>query len=102
MSSFRCFLPRPSDQRMFRELTLSHHARTGASAFGPDPFASGGGFRPLYNGADSVILRDEPHLLVVNLVRSNGSPVLTRHYIVEILPQPDLIFAKKHSVTPRR
>ena len=34
---YRSFPPRPSDQRIFSELTLSHHAPTAASAFVPTP-----------------------------------------------------------------
>ena len=90
------FPPRPSDQRVFGELTLSDHAPTGASAFVPDPLASGGSFHLRYDGADGVTWSDEPQLLAVNLVRSNGLPALTGHYLVEMLPQPDLLLAQKH------
>ena len=94
--SYRSFPPRPSDQRVFGELTLSRHAPTGASAFVPDPLAPGGGFHLRYDGADGVTLSDEPQLLAVNLVRSNGLPALTGHYLAEMLPQPDLLFAEEY------
>lgn len=42
--SYRSFPPRPPDNRFFGELTLSHHAATGLSAYAIDPIASGGGF----------------------------------------------------------
>ena len=42
---------------------------------------------------------DEPQLLEVNLVRSNGSPALTGHHIVDILPQPDISSRQKHFVS---
>ena len=41
-------------------------------------------------------MSDEPQLLAVNLVRSNGSPALTGHYFVDILPQPDIRSGQKH------
>ena len=44
----------------------------------------------------------EPQLLVVNLLRSNGSPALTGYYFVDILSQPDFRSGQKHSVTPAR
>ena len=83
---------------------MSHHSPTGASAFVPDPLASGGGFHSRYDGADCATLSDEPHLLAVNLVRSNGLEALTGHclkaltghYVVEMLPQPDLLLAEEH------
>ena len=92
--SYRSFPPRPSDQRVFGELTLSHHAPTGASAFVPDPLASGGGFHFRYDGADHVTLSDEPQLLAVNLVRSNGLPALTGHYLVECYPSRTSLLPK--------
>ena len=93
---YRSFPPRPSDQRFCGELTLSHHAPTGASVSVPDPLACGGGFHLLYDGADRVNLSAEPQLLPVNLARSNGRPALTGHYLVEMLPpQPDVLLAEE-------
>ena len=93
--SYRSFTPRPSDQRVSGELTLYHHAPMGASAFVPAAPASGGGFHLRDDGADRVTLSDEPQLLAVNLlVRSNVLPALTGHYLVEMLPQPDLLLAE--------
>ena len=85
MPSYRSFTPRRSDQRVFGELTLSHHAPTVASAFVPDPHASGGGFHLRYDCADRVTLSDEPQLLAVNLVRSTSLPAFTGHYLIEML-----------------
>ena len=94
--------PRPSDQRIFGELTSSHHAATGSSAFVPDPLDSGGGFHLLHDGAESVHLSGEAQLLSVNLVRSNGLSALIVHYLVEMLPQPDLVFSDEHFVASGR
>ena len=94
--SFRSFPPRPSDQRVFGDLMLSHHAPTGASAFVPDPLASGGGSHLRCDGADRLTLSDEPQLLAVTLDRNNGLPGFTGHCLVEMLPQPDLLLAEEH------
>ena len=40
-------------------------------------------------------MSDEPQLLAVDLVRSNGLLALTGHHLVEMLPQPDLL-AEEH------
>ena len=74
--SYRALPPRPHDSRVFGEVTLSHHAKTGVSAYAIDPIAEGGGFHLLYGGTVGITLSDEPQLLEVNLVRSNGSPAL--------------------------
>ena len=76
-SSYRALPPRPHDNRVFGELKLSHHATTGVSANVVDPTATDGGFHVLYDGTAGATLSDEPQLLEVNLVRSNGSPALT-------------------------
>ena len=75
--SYRALPPRPHDYRVFCELTLSHHATTGVSAYANDTTATDGGFHVLSDGTVGVTLSDEPQLLEVNLVCSNGSPALT-------------------------
>ena len=77
--SYRSLDPRPSDNRIFGELELSDHAPAGVRTYAMNPVASGGGFHLRYGGAVGVTLSDEPLLLAVNLVRSNGSQVLTGH-----------------------
>ena len=80
---------------------MSHHATTGVSAYAIDPTATDGGFHLLYDGAVSVTLSDEPQLLEVNLVRSNGSPTLTGKYLVDMLPQPGILSMQEHFVASR-
>ena len=64
----------------------------------PGPLTCGGGFHLRYDSADSFTLANE-QLLAVNLIASNGSPaLLTGSYLVETLPQPDLLFAAEHFV----
>ena len=82
--------PQPSDHRSFGELELSNHTPAGVRAYAVNPVASGGGFHLCYDGAVGVNLSDEPKLLAVNLVLSNGSQALTGHYLVDMLPQSDL------------
>ena len=69
---------------------LSHHATTGVSAYAIDPTVTDGGSHFLYDGTVGFTLSDESQLLEVNLVRSNGSPALTGHYLVDMLPQPGI------------
>ena len=63
-----------------------------------DPAVSGGGFHLRYEGAAGVTLSDDPQLLAVNLARRVDSPALTGHYLVDMLPQPDLPSIEEHFV----
>ena len=77
------------------------------SAYAIDPIAADGGFHLLYDGTVGVTLSDEPQLLEVNLVGSNGSPALTGHYLVDMLlvdmlPQPDIFSMQEHFVASGR
>ena len=49
--SYRALPPRPHDNRVFGELTLSHHATTVVSAYAIEPTATDGGVHLLYYGA---------------------------------------------------
>ena len=100
--SYRALPPRPHDIRFFGELTLSHHATAGVSAYAIDPTAQDGGFHLLFDGTVGVTLSDEPQLLEVDLVRSNGSPALTGHYLVDILPQPGILSMQENFVASGR
>ena len=71
------------------KMTLSHHATTRVAAYAVDPAGTNSAFHLLYDGITGVALSDEPQLFAVNLVRSHGSPALTGHYFVDILPQSD-------------
>ena len=52
--SYRALPPRPHDNRVFGELTIYHHAKTGVSAYAIDPTGTDGGFHLLYDGAVGV------------------------------------------------
>ena len=95
---YRALPPGPLDNRVLGELTLSYHATAGEAAQAVDPAPSKGPFHLRYDGTTGVILSDKPQLLAVNLVRSNGSPALTGHYLVDIVPQPNIRSRKKHFV----
>ena len=88
--SYRYLPPRPSDHRIFGELELSHHAPAGVQAYAINPVASSGGLHLRYDSTVGVTLSDEPQLLAVNLVRSNGSQAFIGHYLVDMFPQSDL------------
>ena len=72
------------------------------SAYAIDPIAADGGFHLLYDGTVGVTLSDEPQQLEVNLMRSNGSPALTGHYLVAMLPQPGILSMQEHFVASVR
>ena len=100
--SYRALPPRPHDNRVFGEPALSHHATTGVSAYAIDPISADCGFHLINDGTVGVTLSDEPQLLEVNLVRSNGSPSLTEHYRVDMLPQPGIRSMQEHFVASGR
>ena len=68
------------------------------SAYAIDPTAADGGFYLFYDGTVGVTLSDEPQLLEVNLMPSNGSPPVTEHYRVDMLPQPGIRLMQEHFV----
>ena len=86
----RSLLPRSSHHRMFGEPELSHHAPAIVWAYAINPVGSGAGFHLHCDGAEGVILSDEPHLPAVGLFRNITSQVLTGHHLVGMLPQSDL------------
>ena len=63
-----------------------------------DPASSRGGFHLCYEGASGITLSDDPQLLAVNLVHSDGSPALIGPYLVDMMPQPDLPSVEEHFV----
>ena len=96
--SHRALPPCPHYNRVFGELTLSHYATTDVSAYVIEHTATDGGFRLVYDGTVGVTLSVEPQLLEVKLVRSNGPPALTGQYLVDMLPQPDILSMQEHLV----
>ena len=80
----------------FGELELFHHAPAGVRAYAVNPVASSRGFYLRYDGAVGRTLSDEPQLLAVNSVRSNGSQALIGHYLVDMLSRSDLSSEEEH------
>ena len=84
--SYRTLPPRPRDNRVFGELTLSHQTSTGAAALVSDFSAPAGGYHLLYAGDDGISLSRDHQLVQVSLVRNNRAPALSGSYLVEMLP----------------
>ena len=72
------------------------------SVYTVDPAASRGRFHLRYEDAAGVTLSDDPQLPAVHSVRSDGSPALTGHYLVNMMPQPDLPSVEEHFVASGR
>ena len=82
--------PLSSEHGVLGKLEFTDHARADVSASAVDPVASGGGCHPRYEGAVGTPLSDEQQLLAVTSVCSNGSPPISGHYLVDMLPQSGL------------
>ena len=79
--SYRTLPPRPSDNRVLVNLTLSHQHSSGAVAFASVFSDPTGGYHLLYAGDQGISLTRVP----VSLVRSNGAPALAGSYLVDML-----------------
>ena len=67
-----------------------------------NPAASGGGFHLRYEGDAGVTLSDDPQSRFVHLVHRDGFPARTGHYLVVMMPPPDLSSVEEHFVASRR
>ena len=87
--SYQTLSPRP-DGRMFGELTLSlcDDHLSSADAYIRNHEVSDAAYHLFYDG-QGVPLTDSPQLIPVNLVRLDGSPALTGHYMVDLFPVHD-------------
>ena len=83
-------LPPHTDGRTFRELTLSpcEDNLGSAAAYIRNREASDNAYHLVYDGL-GVSLTDSPQLIPVKLVRPDGYPALTGHYMVDLLPVND-------------
>ena len=87
--SYQTLSPQP-DSRIFGELTLSlcdDNLGSGA-AYIRNRKASDAAYHLVYDG-QGVSLADSPQLIPVNLVRLDGSPARTGHYMVDLFPVHD-------------
>ena len=84
--SYQTLSPQPDD-RVFGELTLSlcDDNLGSAAAYICNHEISDAAYHLVYDGL-GVSLTDSPQLIPVNLVRLDGSPALTGHYTVNLLP----------------
>ena len=84
--SYQTLPPQP-DGRIFGELTLSPYDDnfSSAAAYTRNCETLDAAYHLVYNGP-GVTLTDSPQLIPVNLVRLDGSPALTGHYMVDLLP----------------
>ena len=87
--SYQTFSPQP-DGRILGEFTLSlcDENLGSAAAYIRDRESSDTAYHLVYDGL-GVSLTDSPQLIPVNLVRLDGSPALTGHYMVDLLPAHD-------------
>ena len=87
--SYQTLSPHP-DGRIFGELTLSPCDDNfgSAAAYIRNREPSDAAYHLVYDG-QGVSLTDSPQLIPVNLVRLDGSPALTGHYMVDLLPVHD-------------
>ena len=87
--SYQTLSPQP-DGRIFGELTLSlcEDNLGSATAYIRNRESSDAVYHLVYDGL-GVSLTDSPQLIPVNLVRLDGSPALTGHYTVDLLPAHD-------------
>ena len=87
--SYQTLSPQP-DGRIFGELTLSlcDDNFSSAAAYIHNHEASNVAYHLVYDGL-GVSLTDSLQLIPANLVRLDGSPALTGHYMVDLLPVHD-------------
>ena len=87
--SYQTLSPQP-DGRIFGELTLSigDDNLGSTAAYIRDRASSDAAYHLVYDGL-GVSFTDSPQLIPVNLVRRDGSPALTGHYMVDLPPAPD-------------
>ena len=87
--SYQTLSPQP-DGCVFDELTLSlcDDNLGSAAAYIRNHEISDAAYHLVYDG-QGVSLNDSPQLIPVNLVRLDGSPTLTGHYTIDLLPVHD-------------
>ena len=97
--SYQTLAPTPYG-RLFGDLTLSHtfdDACNSAAAYTRSGEAPDAAYHLVYDGP-GVSLNIAPQLVPVNLTRLGGSPELTGHYMVDIIPTHDGQDPSKHFV----
>ena len=67
-------------------------------AYAINPTAADDGFHLLCDDTVGVTFSDEPPLVEVNVVRSDGSPAPIGRYLVDMLPQPGILSMQEYFV----
>ena len=100
--SYQTLSPQP-DGRVFSELTLPlcDDNLGSAAAYIRNHEVSDAAYHLVYDGL-GVSLTDSPQLIPVNLVHLDGSPALTGHYMVNLLPVHDDSNPSEHFVSSGR
>ena len=100
--SYQTLPPHP-DGRTFGELTLSpcEDNLGSAAAYICNREASDNAYHLVFDGL-GVSLTDSPQLIPVNLFRLDGSPALTGHYMVDLLPVNDDSYSLERFVSSGR
>ena len=101
--SYQTLTPTPDD-RVFGELTLSHtfnDAYNSAAAYIRSCEAPDAAHHLVYDGS-GMSLNTSPQLVPVNLIRLDGSPALTGHYMVDIITTHDGQDPSEHFVVSGR
>ena len=96
--SYRTLDPRPGNNRVLGELTLSLPGLHGATAFAADSSAHHRSSHLLYAGDADITLSHDHRHVDVDLVRSSGAPALTGCYLVDMLHAADIFSTEEHIV----
>ena len=96
--SYRKLPPRPGNNRVLGELTLSIPGIHGATAFFPDASTHQESFHLLYTGDSGMALSRDHRLIEIGLVRSNGAPALAGCNLLEMLHAADNFSTEEHIV----
>ena len=96
--SYRTLDPRPGNNRVLGELTLSLPGLLGATAFVPDSSTHQESLHLLYADDAGITLSRDHRLVEVNLVGSNGAPGLAGCYLVDMLHDVDKFSTEEHIV----
>ena len=83
--AYRTLPPRPSDNRVLGNLTLSRQHSSGTVDFASDFSVPTGCYHLLYAGDRGISLTRNHQLVPVSMVCNNGSPALAGSYVVDTL-----------------
>ena len=83
--AYRTLPPRPSDNRVLGNVTLSRQHSSGTVDFASDFSVPTGCYHLLYAGDRGISLTRNHQLVQLSLVRSNGATALASSYLVDIL-----------------